>query len=55
MRNWKTTLAGLLVAIATAGPMLGVPSVVTDPAAKMAAAFGLMAARDHDNHATDQR
>lgn len=48
MRNWKTTLAGVLVAVATMGGALGLPPKVVQVATGIAVAAGLLGAKDHD-------
>ena len=47
-KNWKTSLAGIVVGIALLGGPLGLPPKVTEPAAKIAMAFGLLGAKDGD-------
>ena len=48
MKNWKTTLAGLIVAIATLGSAFGLPPKVVQVATGIAIAAGLMTAKDHN-------
>lgn len=49
MRNWKTTLAGILVAVATlGGPAFGLPPKVTNVAQGVVIALGLSVAKDFD-------
>jgi hypothetical protein len=49
MKNWKTTVAGLLFLVATAGgPVLGLPPKITNVAQGIIVALGLGAAKDHN-------
>lgn len=54
MRNWKTTIGGMLTLAGLAGKIL---THGFDPMADwplLTAGLGLIAARDHNNHATVQ-
>jgi hypothetical protein len=48
MKNWKTTLAAIIVAIATGGDLMGLPPKVVRIAQGVAIAGGLAVAKDHN-------
>jgi hypothetical protein len=48
VKNWKTSLAGILIAIVQVGGVLGLPPKVVQVATVLSAAGGFVAAKDGD-------
>ncbi len=48
MKNWKTSLAGLLIVASQVGGALGLPPKVVAVSSALVAAYGFGAAKDKD-------